>query len=181
MARGHLPLPSEALIAAMHDCSPGWVRSSGCLRSLGGVYSDGCCAGALSGNGADAGSALEALPVAWFMEVVAMLVPVIAEVLAGLVILWFAVRLRQGRISRDSAVGVRTPSTMRSDAAFETANKAAAPLTGAGGVVMAVCGALGAVFPRHLAGAFIFGGVGVFLVLCLLGAAVGVRAARPVG
>jgi uncharacterized membrane protein len=115
------------------------------------------------------------------MEVVAMLVPVIAEVLAGLVILWFAVRLRQGRISRDSAVGVRTPSTMRSDAAFETANKAAAPLTGAGGVVMAVCGVLGAVFPRHLAGAFIFGGVGVFLVLCLLGAAVGVRAARPVG
>jgi hypothetical protein len=29
---------------------------------------------------------------------------------------------------------------MRSDAAFETANKAAAPLTAAGGVVMAVCG-----------------------------------------
>jgi hypothetical protein len=145
------------------------------------VYSGGCCAGALSGNGEDVGSALEASRVACFLEVVAMLVPVIAEVLAGLVILWFAVRLRQGRISRDSAVGVRTPSTMRSDAAFETANKAAAPLTGAGGVVMAVCGVLGAVFPRHLAGAFIFGGAGVFLVLCLLGAAVGVRAARPVG
>ena len=110
-----------------------------------------------------------------------MLIPVIAEVLAGLVIVWFAVRLRQGRLSRDSAVGVRTPSTMRSDAAFKTANRAAAPLTGAGGVVMAVCGVLGVVFPRHLAGAIIFGGVGVFLVLCLLGAAVGVRAARPVG
>jgi uncharacterized membrane protein len=123
----------------------------------------------------------EASRVAWFMEVAAMLVPVIAEVLAGLVIVWFAVRLRQGRISRNSAIGVRTPSTMRSDAAFETANKAAAPLTGAGGVVMAVCGVLGVVFPRHLAGAFIFGGVGVFLVLCLLGATVGVRAARPVG
>jgi hypothetical protein len=115
------------------------------------------------------------------MEVAAMLVPVIAEALAGLVILWFAIRLRQGRISRDSAVGVRTPSTMRSDAAFEAANKAAAPLAGAGGVIMAVCGVLGAVFPRHLAGVFIFGGVGVFLVLCLLGAAVGVRAARPAG
>lgn len=71
-----------------------------------------------------------------------MLVPVIAEVLAGLVILWFAVRLRQGRISRNSTVGVRTPSTMRSDAAFETANKAPAPPTGTGGVVMAVCGVL---------------------------------------
>jgi uncharacterized membrane protein len=115
------------------------------------------------------------------MEVAAMLGPVIAEALAGLVILWFAIRLRQGRISRNSAVGVRTPSTMRSDAAFEAANKAAAPLAGAGGVIMAACGVLGAVFPRHLAGVFIFGGVGVFLVLCLLGAAVGVRAARPAG
>jgi hypothetical protein len=57
--------------------------------------SDGCCAGALSGNGADADGALEASPVTWFVEVVAMLVPVIAEVLAGLVILWLAVRLRQ--------------------------------------------------------------------------------------
>jgi hypothetical protein len=46
---------------------------------------------------------------------------------------------------------------------------------------MAACGVLGAVFPRHLAGAFIFGGVGGFLVLCLLGAAMGVRAARPAG
>jgi SdpI/YfhL protein family len=71
--------------------------------------------------------------VAWFSEVAAMLVPVIAEVLAGLVILWFAIRLRQRRISRNSAVGVRTPSTMRSDAAFEAANKTAAPLAGAGG------------------------------------------------
>jgi hypothetical protein len=44
---------------------------------------------------------------------------------------------------------------------------------------MAVCGVLGAVFPRHLEGAFIFVGVGVFLILCLLGAAVGVRTARP--
>jgi hypothetical protein len=67
---------------------------------------------------------------------------------------------------------------MRSDAAFETANKAAAPSTGAGGTILAVCGVLAAVLPRHLAGAFIFGGVGVFLVFCLLGAATGVRASR---
>ena len=69
---------------------------------------------------------------------------------------------------------------MRSDAAFETANKAAAPLAVAGGVVLAVCGVLGAVFPRRFAGVFIFGGVGVFLVLCVLGAGIGVRAARSV-
>ena len=108
-----------------------------------------------------------------------MLVPLIVEVVAGLGMLWVAIRMRRGRIPRNSAIGVRTPSTMRSDAAFEAANKAAAPLSGAGGVVLAACGVLGAASPRHLAGAFIFGGVGAFLVLCLLGAAVGVRAARP--
>ena len=106
------------------------------------------------------------------------LVPAVVEVLAGLVIVWVAIRMRQGRVQRGSAAGVRTRSTMRSDAAFETANKAAAPLTLAGGAILAICGVLAAVMPEHLAGIFIFGGVGVFLILCLLGAATGVRAAR---
>jgi hypothetical protein len=70
-----------------------------------------------------------------------MLVPAIAEVLAGLLVLWLAVRMRQGRVRRGAAAGVRTPSTMRSDAAFEVANKAAAPLAGAGGAILAICGA----------------------------------------
>lgn len=109
-----------------------------------------------------------------------MLVPAIAEVLAGLSVVWLAIRMRQGRVTRGSAAGVRTPSTMRSDAAFATANKAAAPVTAAGGAILAVCGVLAAVMPRHLVGAFVFGGVGVFLVLCLLGAATGVRASRSV-
>ena len=39
---------------------------------------------------------------------------------------------------------------------------------------------LAAILPKHLAGAFIFGGVGVFLLSCLLGAATGVRASRSV-
>ena len=67
---------------------------------------------------------------------------------------------------------------MRSDAAFAAANKAAAPLTAAGGAILAVCGVLAAAVPKRLAGTFIFGGVGVFLVLCLLGAVTGVRASR---
>jgi len=108
------------------------------------------------------------------------LVPAIVEVLAGLLILWLAIRMRQGRVRRGSPAGVRTRSTMRSDAAFEVANKAAAPLTAAGGAILAICGVLGAVMPEHLVGVFTFGGVGVFLVLCLLGAMTGVRAARSV-
>src|ERR1700684_1746373 len=103
-----------------------------------------------------------------------MLVPVIVEVIAGLIVVWVAIRAWEGHLPRNGAVGVRTPSTMRSDAAFETANKAAAPFAGAGGTVLAVCGVLAAVLPRHLFGPFVFGGVGVFLVLCLLGAVTGV-------
>ena len=114
------------------------------------------------------------------VEVAAMLVPAIVEVLAGLIVVWVAIRGWQGRLPRTGAVGVRTPSTMRSDAAFETANKAAAPLAVAGGAVLTVGGVLAAVLPRHLFGACVFGGVGVFLVLCLLGAATGVRASRSV-
>jgi hypothetical protein len=112
--------------------------------------------------------------------VAAMLVPAVVEVLAGFVIVGLAVRMRQGRVKRGSAAGVRTPSTTRSDAAFEAANKAAAPLTGAGGAVLVGCGVLAAVLPGHLFGAFVFGGAGVFLLCCLLGAATGVRAARSV-
>jgi hypothetical protein len=41
-------------------------------------------------------------------------------------------------------------------------------------------GVLATVLPQHLAGAFIFGGVGVFLLLILPGAATGVRASRSV-
>jgi hypothetical protein len=107
-----------------------------------------------------------------------MLIPGIVEVIAGLIIVWVAVRAWNGRLQRTGGVGVRTSSTMRSDAAFAAANKAAAPLAGAGGAVLAICGVLGAVFPRHLIGIFIFGGVGIFLVLSLVGAAIGGRAAR---
>src|SRR5580658_3030475 len=109
-----------------------------------------------------------------------MLAPAIVEVLAGFIVVWLAVRMRQGRVTRGSAAGVRTPSTMRSDAAFETANKAAAPLAGAGGAVLAVCGVLAAALPKHLFGVFVFGGIGVFLIFCLLSAVTGVRASRSV-
>jgi hypothetical protein len=109
-----------------------------------------------------------------------MLIPAIAEVLAGLVVIWLAIRMRQGRVARGSALGVRTRSTMRSDAAFEVANKAAAPVTAAGGAILAVGGVLAAVMPSRLLGVFVFGAVGVFLVFCLLGAVAGVRASRSV-
>jgi hypothetical protein len=96
----------------------------------------------------------------------------------GLVVAWLAVRMRQGYLRYGSATGLRTPSTMRSEAAFEAANKAAAPLAGVAGPFLVACGVLAAAVPRHLAGAFVFGGVGVFLVLLAVSGVTGVRASR---
>jgi hypothetical protein len=81
-----------------------------------------------------------------------MQIPPVAEIVCGLVVLWLAVRMRQGHLRYGSAAGLRTPSTMRSKAAFEAANKAAAPLTGAAGALLVACGALAVAVPRHLAG-----------------------------
>lgn len=60
------------------------------------------------------------------------------------------------------------------------ANKVAAPLAGIGGAALAAGGVLVSVVPGHLAGIPLFGGVGIFLVLCLPGAAKGVRACKQV-
>ncbi|MHB1432421.1 MAG: SdpI family protein [Streptosporangiaceae bacterium] len=109
-----------------------------------------------------------------------MVVPAVVEVLVGLVVVLLSILMWQGRLRRNWVAGVRTPSTMRSDTTFRAANKAAAPLTGVGGVVFAICGVVAAISPRHVAGAVTLGGAVALGVLALLGAAVGVRVARSV-
>jgi hypothetical protein len=105
----------------------------------------------------------------------------IIAIAAGIVLAWAAVAGWRGRLSRDRAVGVRTPSTVRSDEAFTAANKAAAPLGVAGGSVMALGGVLAMVVPKHLFGVPLFSGVLIGIALCLTGAAVGVRASKSRG
>ena len=97
---------------------------------------------------------------------------------AGGLLIWVAVISWQGRLERNGAVGVRTPSTMRSDEAFLVANKAAAPLAGAGGGVFIVGGVLAMVVPKHLFGVPLFGGVVLGLALMIVGAVIGVRAGK---
>lgn len=77
-----------------------------------------------------------------------MLIPAIAEVLAGVIVVWLAIRIWRGRAARNWAVGGRTRSTIRSDAAFAVANQAAARLTIAGGAVLAVGGVLATALPQ---------------------------------
>ena len=99
-------------------------------------------------------------------------------VLAGLGIIWLAVRMWRERVPRNALAGVRTPSTMRSDEAFRVANKAAAPLTGLGGAILAATGLVTAFVPASVAGVSLLIGVVIFGALCVAGAAMGIRACR---
>ena len=102
----------------------------------------------------------------------------IIAIAAGVFLVWAAVAGWRGRLSRHQAVGVRTPSTLRSDEAFAAANKAAGPLGVAGGSVMVLGGVLAMIVPKHLFGVPLFSGVLIGIALCLAGAAVGVRASK---
>jgi uncharacterized membrane protein len=102
----------------------------------------------------------------------------IPVVLAGVLIVWIAVRSWQGRLSRNFFAGVRTASTMRSDEAFRTANKIAAPFSAVGGLLFVVTGVVATVVPAHTASAVLLTGVLVAAIVMVAGAARGVRAVR---
>lgn len=104
----------------------------------------------------------------------------IVIVLAGLLIVWLAIRSWQGRLTRNYVAGVRTPSTMRSDEAYRVANKAAAPFSLAGGLLFVLTGAVTAVVPVHAATVVLPTGVAIAAVLLVVGGVIGVRAARAV-
>ena len=107
-----------------------------------------------------------------------MIVPALILILAGLGLIWLAVASWQERLPRNALAGVRTPSTMRSDQAFRVANKTAAPLTGAGGMVLALGGLVTALLPQHTAGPLLLGSALLCAAICIAGAVRGVRACR---
>jgi uncharacterized membrane protein len=107
-----------------------------------------------------------------------LIVPAVIVMLAGLLVVWLARQSWQERLTRNWIAGVRTPSTMRSDEAFRIANKTAAPLTGAGGVILFAGGLATALVPKSAAGIPLFGGTVIFLALAIAGAIKGIRACR---
>jgi uncharacterized membrane protein len=104
----------------------------------------------------------------------------IVIVLAGLLIVWLAIRSWQGRLSRNYVAGVRTPSTMRSDESVRVANKAAAPFSLVSGLLFVVTGAVAAIVPVHTATVVLPTGVVIAAVVIVVGGITGVRAARKV-
>jgi uncharacterized membrane protein len=107
-----------------------------------------------------------------------MIVPTVILILAGLALIVVAVASWQERLPRNSLAGVRTPTTMRSDQAFKVANKVAAPLTAAGGVVLVLGGVLAALLGKSSAGPVLFATALACAGLCGWGAMKGVRTAR---
>ncbi|MFC7342555.1 SdpI family protein [Saccharopolyspora griseoalba] len=102
-------------------------------------------------------------------------------VLGGAALLTLGFRGLRGRLPRNTYVGVRTPAAMRSEEAFELANRAAGPaMLGAGGVAV-----LSGVAMPALATGFtvamvaVIGLVGAF-ALMTVGGVVGNRAAETV-
>ncbi|MEA2453485.1 MAG: hypothetical protein QOG04_2195 [Actinomycetota bacterium] len=59
---------------------------------------------------------------------------------AGLLVVVIAWAGMIGKLPRNYFVGIRLPSTLRSDRAWEAGHRAGAPLMMAGGVLLAACG-----------------------------------------
>ncbi|MEV4347427.1 SdpI family protein [Actinoplanes sp. NPDC049596] len=79
-----------------------------------------------------------------------------------------------GRLPRNSLVGVRTKSTMRSARAFTVGNRVAGPAVVAGGLAAVVAGVVALAVDNT---AWVLAGVALMLVLVIVGGISGSRAA----
>ncbi|GAA4070984.1 MULTISPECIES: SdpI family protein [Actinomadura] len=85
------------------------------------------------------------------------------------------------RLPRNGFVGVRTKASMESDRAFRAANRAAAPWMVGAGIVVLIGGGVAAPLADSHTDLYVLGGVAVMILLTLVGAVRGHRAARRLG
>lgn len=76
------------------------------------------------------------------MAVSASMIPGVVLLVAGAALLTVGLLGWRQRLPRNRVAGVRTPATLRSDAAFVAANRVAGPTVLAAGAVSALAGAL---------------------------------------
>ena len=102
-------------------------------------------------------------------------------VLGGAALLALGFRGLRGRLPRNTYVGVRTPAAMRSEQAFELANRAAGPAMLGAGAIAALSGIAQPMLPTGFTVAMVavIGLLGAF-ALMTVGGVVGNRAAETV-
>ena len=116
-------------------------------------------------------------PMAW--ATIALLSPVM--VIAGIVVASIGRRGRAGTLRRNRLAGLRTPTTMRSDAAWEAGHRAGGGLLVLAGVLFAGAGLTLLARPSNIVGmTIVFGSVGLVVALALVSTARANRAARAV-
>ena len=102
---------------------------------------------------------------------------------SSLFMMWMATRMGDGRFKRNRWAGIRTPSTMKSDEAWQIAHETGAPLMQSAGVLGAAGGLTGIV-AALLGGSegvvvgLILAGVVAMTILLILATVRGARAAR---
>ncbi len=98
---------------------------------------------------------------------------------AGILLVVVALKSRSGTLPRNWVVGLRTPLTLASDEAWDTAHRAGAPALMVGAVATIVAGVALLFRPANGAGLVIaLGGVGWLLGWVFRAAQLGIRAAR---
>jgi hypothetical protein len=120
-------------------------------------------------------------------------IPVLVAALAlggcGVLVMWLSRRGRDGRLPRNQVAGVRTSSTLSSDAAWDAAHRASARATAIAGWGPITGGAAAAVLvivspatePVMITAAVVLlAGAGWLIVWTLVGAAQAQRAARSI-
>ena len=110
-----------------------------------------------------------------------MLVAGIAMVIGGVSLVFVGAMAREGRLTRQWVVGLRTEATLSSDAAWDAAHRAGAGGIGAAGVVLALGGVLVMLTDSETAaGVLALVAVGVMLVPLVIAFRKGQSAARSV-
>ena len=106
-----------------------------------------------------------------------------AMLLSGLFIMWMGGRMAEQRFQRNKWAGIRTPATMKSDAAWFAAHERAAPMMSTAGTLGAAAGLTGIIAALLGAGegvvvGLILGGALLMTVLLVAATVRGARAAR---
>lgn len=110
-----------------------------------------------------------------------MMIAGIAIVVGGIALVVLGVTARAGKLTRQSAIGLRTKATMASDEAWNAAHAASAPWVIAAGAVLVAGGVLAMLTDSESTGEFVaLGATAVMLVPLLMAFRRGQAAARSV-